>query len=96
MKNQFDFCYVYDDGLEKRLEDYLFGERIRPEKCGLRAMQKFTDCFEIFFDLSSVNGNPPRGLVGIPTNGELTVSTIPSGMVPVAIVHFNRNEYENS
>lgn len=95
MKNQFDFCYVYDDGQEKRLSDFLFEEMVTPDMCGLRKMQRFTDCFEIFFDLSRKNGYPSKGMLGIPTTGELVTSDIPNGAIAVAIVHFNRNEYEN-
>lgn len=96
-KNQFDFCYVYDDGLEKKLNDYLYEERMDPSSCSLRRMRHFTGCFELFFDLSSKNGNPSRGLTGISTIGDLTVvENIPIGMQPIAIVHFNQSEYEKS
>jgi hypothetical protein len=95
-----DHCWVYEEGSVYSLHNFLYSESFTADMCGVKKIKHFPNCYNLFFDLSSRNGNQPRKMSGIqlaphPVAG-LLESKISNLMAPAAIIHFDFDGYIKS
>lgn len=100
-KTPIDFIYVYEDGKTMSLDSWLKREDKKQEHCGLVALDHFKDCFALYYDYNSHYGQEanrnyhPLGFKGVilDDSNSVRVSSVPKGMLPVAIIYYNKDGY---
>jgi hypothetical protein len=94
-KSVLDFCYVVQDNGTLPLVQWLLARQIRQEDCGLVALGHFRDAYHLYHAAGSVAAPAPsfRGIVSDPTANDVLLSSIPRGLAPLAVLHFNKDAY---
>ena len=87
-KTPADFCYAHTEGKTVALEKFLAEIGIKPEECGLAALDHFKDCYALYKD----TGHGYRGLMFDKADA-LHLSNIPKGETPVTIISYNKDGY---
>lgn len=88
-KSVLDFCYVYVDKNAVPLRGFLKEKQFDEDKMGLSAIPHLRDCYNLYFSPAGTYG----GIVRSGKSNEVSVSNIPKGEVPVAMLYFNRDGY---
>lgn len=84
-----DFCFVYEGKETVPLYDFLKEHNMGEQHCGLSAIPHLRDCYNLYY---STDGDY-AGVVRKETSNEVTLSSIPKGQEPVAMLYFNRDGY---
>lgn len=92
-KSPLDFCHVAQGQGSMPLPGWLRRRGWSQEECGLAAIPHFRDGYALFHSGSLPPGDYFRGIVSGPDAQEVCLSSIPKGLEPAAIMHFNRNGY---
>jgi len=90
-KSILDFCYVVQGQKSISLLQWLQINNYQQEKCGLVNIDHMNDIYAVFYD--STGELKFKGIMHKETSNEVSVSSVPKGLTPSAILSFNRNGY---
>ena len=88
-KTPLDFCTFYDEGIVVDLISYLEKRNLKQESCGLTKLDRMKDCYNIFYSKEFKY----RGIAFEESN-HIRLSEIPKGQVPMGLVCYNLDAYE--
>jgi len=91
-KSILDFCNVIDVGKAVPIKQWLKKKGLKQEDCSLSKVQNTRDIFAIYYGIHSLSFKP-KGLSSGPDANDVSLSTIPEGYVPSAILSFNKDGY---
>jgi hypothetical protein len=86
------FCHVMEGAGSMSLLQWLEVKGFSQEHCGLVNVPHFRDTYAVFYDETNALGF--RGIAQKANSNEVTLSSIPKGMAPVGILHFNKDGYQ--
>lgn len=89
-KSILDFCYVAQGQGTVPVQEWLYARHWMQEHCGLTALPHFRDGYALFYD---ANEPGMRGIASGHTAQDVSLSSIPKGLEPVAVMHFNKDGY---
>lgn len=89
-KTPIDFCYVTLNGKTMPLKIWLSVTNTLQEQCGIINLDHFKDCYALYYD--NDGSQKFKGIIGDNSN-EVRLSSIPKGMLPVAILYYNKDGY---
>lgn len=92
-KSVLDFCYIIQGYGSIPLKKWLKQNQIDQKNCGLINIPHFQDTYAVFHDPSGEIGL--RGIMHKPNANDVALSSIPKGMLEVAILSFNKNGYQS-
>lgn len=87
-KGVLDFCYVVSGQGSVPLLNFLLEAKIDHESCGVASIPHMPDVYGIYYGHESL-----RGIVSGDEANDLTMSSIPKDIEPVAVMSFNRSGY---
>lgn len=88
-KSVLDFCYVVEGNGTVPLQAWLSVHNFRQEDCGLAALAHFRDAYQIYVQ----TGQTFHGIVSNLEANDVQLSSIPKGLPPLAVMHFNKDGY---
>jgi len=88
-KSILDFCFVYEKNDAVPLNKFLEVRGMKQEKAGLAAIKHMRDCYNLFYS----DDMQYSGIMRKEESNDVSVSSIPKGEVPVAILYFNKDGY---
>lgn len=88
-KSVLDFCFVYDDKETVPLKKYLEGNGYEQNKIGLAAITHLRDCYNLYYS-EEFNYS---GVAKKDNANEVSLSSIPKGEKPIAMLYFNKDAY---
>lgn len=88
-KSLLDFCYVLEGYSSMPLLDFLKKQNFSPDTCGLVAIPHMRDLYALFH---SSNGSY-NGIVHSDHSTEVTLSSVPKGEIPIAVMSCNKDGY---
>lgn len=96
-KSVLDFCYVVEGNGTVPLQTWLSSRSLRQEECGLAALTHFRDAYQIYVQPAAAQDPdsiaPFRGIVSNLEANDVQLSSIPKGLPPLAVMHFNKDGY---
>src|SRR6185437_5298411 len=107
-KSVLDFCYVVEGNGTIPLQAWLSTHKLRQEDCGLAALAHFRDAYQIYHwepddhaapahSPAPIQGPEPipsfHGIVSNLEANDVQLSSIPKGLPPLAVMHFNKDGY---
>jgi hypothetical protein len=92
-KTVLDFCYVIRDSGSVPLSVWLKENSLRQEECGLAAIPHFRDSYALYIQRQLTTGEKLYGIMSGPAANDVQLSSIPKGISPEAIMHFNKDSY---
>ncbi len=88
-KSVVDFCYVVQGQGSVPLQKFLAGKGIKQEDCGLTKIPHMPDLYSLFYSPEvRYKGIAPRE-----NANDVSLSSIPKGLEPIAELSFNKNAY---
>ncbi|WP_343747243.1 nucleotidyltransferase domain-containing protein [Fluviicola sp.] len=87
-----DFCYVIDGMYSIPLAQWLSDFRMSAADCGLVKIPHMRDAFALFHTSQLENGSL-KGIYSGPDANDVSLSTIPIGIRPLALMSFNKDAY---
>ena len=88
-----DFCYVIQDGGTISLGRWLHDHDYKQQDCGLVSVAHFRDTYLLFHN-NQLNGiGTLQGIVSGPAAHDVSLSSVPKGAKPLAVMHFNKDGY---
>ena len=92
-KTVLDFCYVLTGNTSIPLPRWLNENSIEQEVCGLVNLPHFRDGYLLYTQSQITTGEKLKGIIsGIQAN-DVQLSSIPKGIGPAAVMHFNKDGY---
>jgi hypothetical protein len=91
-KSVLDFCYVVEGNGTVPLQTWLSTHAVRQEDCGLAALTHFRDAYQIYVQPSKSDA-AFQGIISNPSANDVQLSSIPKGLPPLAVMHFNKDGY---
>jgi predicted nucleotidyltransferase len=88
-KSIIDFCYVYNGKESVLLQSFLNSRGWEQQYCGLSVIPHINDCYNLFYDPSAGY----QGVLQKNTSNEVSLSSIPKGETPIALLYYNKNAY---
>ena len=88
-KSVLDFCFVYVEKDAISATEFLQGKGMVPTQIGLAAISHLRDCYNLYYNEHGTYA----GLVRKETSNDVTLSSIPKGEKPIALLYFNRDGY---
>lgn len=88
-KSILDFCYVVEGNGTMPLQTWLSAHNLRQEDCGLAALAHFRDAYQVYAEPT----HPFPGIVSDSAANDVQLSSIPKGLPPLAVMHFNKDGY---
>ena len=87
-KGVLDFCYVaYEQGSIPIME-FLVMNNLTQDKCGLAKIPHMHEMYGVYYDQDGFNG-----IIKKETANQVSLSSIPKGLKPIAIMSFNKSGY---
>lgn len=92
-KTPLDFCYVIDEkGYGSMpIADLLSARHFSQDHCGLVKIPNMRDMYAVFYDDSRHLGY--KGIIQSEDSNELSLSSIPEGEKPIALLFYNKDGY---
>ena len=84
-----DFCYVVKDNGTVQLNEWLKENGFDQKDCGLANLDHFRDAYLVFYQ----RGGKLNGIVSSEVANDVSLSSIPKGEQPWAVMHFNKDAY---
>lgn len=84
-----DFCYVAQGQGSVPVKEFLAQQGLRQEDCGLTNIPHMPDLYALFHS----PGTRPKGIVQCEKANDVSLSSIPKGLQPIAVMSFNKNAY---
>lgn len=91
-KEIIDFCYVVDGLTVSPLRSWLAENGLEPEACGLVKLAHMRDMYALFHQTQCPEQNL-KGIYSGADSNDVSVSSIPKGMVPLTLMSFNKDAY---
>ena len=88
-KSILDFCFVPDQQGSMPVLEFLAGKGLRQEDCGLSKIPHMHEIYGLYHD-TDCNF---KGIVKKPTAHDISLSSIPKGLKPIAILSVNLSGY---
>jgi predicted nucleotidyltransferase len=88
-KSVLDFCFVHEDTEAVPLKKYLEEKRLEQSKAGLAAIAHLRDCYNLYYS----NEFNYAGVTKKDNANEVSLSSIPKGEKPIAMLYFNKDAY---
>jgi uncharacterized protein len=88
-KSVLDFCYVHEDKEAQPLKKYIKQNGLVQSKIGLAAITHLRDCYNLYYS-DEFNYS---GVVKKESANEVSLSSIPKGEEPIAMLYFNKDAY---
>jgi uncharacterized protein len=86
-----DFCHVVEEVSVRPLKDWLLENGYRDADCGLVKIPNMRDLYAVFH--SSQTGTALRGIYSGEDANDVSLSFIPKGIKPLALMSFNKDAY---
>lgn len=90
-KSVLDFCYVVKGQGSVSLQQWLEEHAFTQTHCGLAKIPHLLDVYGLYYDHDKTIGY--KGIMPKDTANEVSLSSIPKGVQPDAIMSFNKNGY---
>jgi hypothetical protein len=90
-KTPLDFCYVVDKQRSKPVVEWLAERGWTQEQCGLVAIAHMRELYGLYVDPDGQHGF--SGIVQKETSNDVSLSSVPKGLEPVAVLSFNKDGY---
>jgi uncharacterized protein len=90
-KSILNFCHVVKGQGSVTLHQWLQENNYQQEKCGLVSIDHMSDIYALFYD--SIGEMKVKGIMHKENSNEVSVSSVPKGSTPAAIMSFNRDGY---
>lgn len=87
------FCYVVVGNKTIRLQEWLTINSFSQQDCGLTAFLHFRDAYALYHQRQLPGGEMLSGIFSGPEANEVSVSKVPTGISPLAVMHFNKDGY---
>ncbi|MEO1259790.1 MAG: nucleotidyltransferase domain-containing protein [Bacteroidota bacterium] len=87
-KSILDFCYIVKGHGSVPLKKWLSENKLKQENCGLVNIPHFKDAYAVFYDPKF------KGIMHKENSNEVSLSSIPKGMVSIGILSFNKDGYK--
>jgi predicted nucleotidyltransferase len=88
-KSVLDFCFVHEDTEAVPLKKYLEEKGLEQGKTGLAAIAHLRDCYNLYYS-NEINYT---GVTKKDNANEVSLSSIPKGEKPIAMLYFNKDAY---
>jgi predicted nucleotidyltransferase len=88
-----DFCYVLKGNTSISLNDWLQQNALTQEDCGLVNLPHFRDGYLLYTQQQISTGEKLQGIISGDNANDVQLSSIPKGIAPAAIMHFNKDGY---
>lgn len=88
-KSVLDFCFVYANGNLQLLKKHLQKNNLYQEKFGLASIDHWRDSYNLFYSETFLY----KGIMQKDTANDVSISSIPKGENPVAVLYFNKDGY---
>jgi hypothetical protein len=88
-KSVLDFCYVYEGKESTPVQAFLNKKQWDQSHCGLTAIPHLEQCYNLFYGPAGQY----NGLIQKELANDVTLSSIPKGEQPAALLYFNKNAY---
>ncbi len=88
-KSVMDFCFVHEDKEAVPLKKYLEEKSLEQSKIGLAAIAHLRDCYNLYYS----NEFNYSGVAKKDNANEVSLSSIPKGEMPIAMLYFNKDAY---
>lgn len=88
-KSVLDFCFVYEGNEAIPLGKYLAEKDMDQTRVGLTAISHLRDCYNFFYS----DSNEYSGVVRKDESNNVSLSGIPKGEKPIAMLYFNKDGY---
>ena len=88
-KSVLDFCYVRYGSVSTTLMSFLKEHQIQQENCGVANINHIKDCFNLYHSEEI----PYKGVISSERSNEVSLSSIPKGEKPIALLYFNKDGY---
>ena len=88
-KSVMDFCFVHEDKEAVPLKKYLEEKSLEQSKIGLAAIAHLRDCYNLYYS----NELNYSGVAKKDNANEVSLSSIPKGEMPIAMLYFNKDAY---
>lgn len=88
-KSVLDFCFVHEDKEAVPLKKYLQDKELEQSKIGLAAIAHLRDCYNLYYS----NEFNYSGVAKKDNANEVSLSSIPKGEKPIAMLYFNKDAY---
>ncbi len=90
-KNILDFCYVIQGQRSIPATTWLYQNQFKQEECGLVYIDHIRDIYALFHQ--SQTDNKFNGIYSDDGVNDVSLSSVPKGLVPKGILHFNKDGY---
>jgi uncharacterized protein len=87
-KSILDFCYVVSGQGSLSVQDFLHANNLKQEQCGLAAISHMRDMYGLYTGMGGY-----AGIVRKTDSMDVSLSSIPEGEQPVAVMSFNKDGY---
>lgn len=87
-----DLCYVIDGQGSIALSKWLQERDLRQEDCGLVRIDHMRDVYALFHN-DQLSGGRLNGISSGPLANEVSLSSVEKGVLPLAVMSFNRDGY---
>ncbi|WP_187261737.1 nucleotidyltransferase domain-containing protein [Pontibacter beigongshangensis] len=84
-----DFCYVAQGQGSVPVREFLQQQGLQQEACGLARIPHMLDLYALFH----APDTPLKGIVRSEKANDVSLSSIPKGLPPIAVMAFNKNAY---
>ncbi|GAA4443538.1 hypothetical protein GCM10023188_44430 [Pontibacter saemangeumensis] len=88
-KSVMDFCYVAQGQGSVPVQEFLEQQGLQQEDCGLARIPHMPDLYAVFHEPNT----RLRGIVQSEESNDVSLSSIPKGLQPLAVMSFNKNAY---
>ncbi|MEO6252094.1 MAG: nucleotidyltransferase domain-containing protein [Ferruginibacter sp.] len=88
-KSVLDFCFVHEVKDAVPLKKYLDEKKLNQSKIGLAAITHLRDCYNLYYS----NEFKYAGVTKKENANEVSLSSIPKGEEPMAMLYFNKDAY---
>jgi uncharacterized protein len=88
-KSVLDFCFVYEEKEAVPLKKFLDEKGIEQSRIGLASVSHLRDCYNLYYS----EEHSYSGVIKKDNANDVSLSSIPKGEKPVAILYFNKDGY---
>jgi uncharacterized protein len=88
-KSVVDYCFVYEEKEAVPLKNFLDEKRMEQSRIGLASVSHLRDCYNLYYSEEHCYS----GVMKKDKANDVSLSSIPKGEMPVAMLYFNKDGY---
>jgi effector-binding domain-containing protein len=92
-KTVLDFCYVLEQQQTIKLQDWLKQTGYKYSDCGLVTLSHMKDSYAVYHTSQFEQGIYFKGIVSNENANDVSLSSVPKGIVPLTVLNFNKDGY---